>query len=87
MADDYLWEAIKYMKLAKIKDFLVLNPGAVFIMFFAALVFTCAYLLIAGGPNDPNLDSIVVVAYCSLAVGIIVQAAGFIRAKALGARV
>ncbi len=73
------------MKPVKIKDFLVGNPGAVFIVLFAVLVFACAYLLIVGGPNDSKLDSVAVVAYCSLAVGIVLQAAGFIRAKALGA--
>ena len=75
------------MRLARIKTFLVVNPGAVFIILFAALVFACAYLLIVGSPNNPNIDSVAVLAYCFLAVGIVLQAVGFIRAKALGERV
>jgi hypothetical protein len=75
------------MRLAKIKTFLVVNPGAVFIVLFAALVLTCAYLLILGTPDNPNIDSVAILAYSFLAVGIVLQAVGFIRAKALGERV
>jgi len=73
------------MRLAKIKTFLVANPGAVFIVLFAALVLTCAYLLILGNPRNP-IDSVAVLAYSFLAVGIVLQAVGFIRVKALGER-
>ena len=75
------------MRLTKIKTFLVANPGAVFIILFAALVLTCAYLLILGNPDNPIIDSVAVLGYCFLAVGIVLQAVGFIRAKALGERV
>lgn len=75
------------MRLAKIKTFLAVNPGAVFIVLFAALVLTCAYLLIQGTPDNPNIDSVAILAYSSLAIGIVLQAVGFIRAKALGERV
>lgn len=75
------------MRLARIRTFLVVNPGVVFIILFAALVFTCAYVLILGGPGYVIIDSVVVLAYCFLAVGIVLQAAGSIRAKALGERV
>jgi hypothetical protein len=75
------------MRLAKIKTFLVVNPGAVFIVLFAALVLTCAYLLILGNPDNPNIDSVAILAYSFLAVGIVLQAVGFIRAKVLGERV
>lgn len=71
------------MKLAKIKSFLVLNPGTIFIILFSALTFTCAYLLIAGYATS-SIDSVAVLAYCFLAAGIILQAAGFVRARALG---
>ena len=74
------------MKLTKIKRFLVVNPGAFFIVLFAALVLTCAYLLILGNPSNP-IDSVAILAYSFLAVGIVLQAVGFIRAKALGERV
>jgi len=75
------------MRLAKIKKFLAVNPGAVFIVLFAALVLTCAYLLILGNPGNPNIDSVALLAYSFLAVGIVLQAVGFIRARALGERV
>jgi hypothetical protein len=75
------------MRLAKIKTFLAVNPGAVFIVLFAALVLTCAYLLILGTPDNPIIDSVASLAYSFLAVGIVLQAVGFIRAKALGERV
>ena len=80
-------EAKEHMRSAKIKTFLAVNPGAVFIVLFAALVLTCAYLLIQGNSDNPNIDSVAVLAYCFLAVGIVLQAVGFIRAKALGERV
>jgi hypothetical protein len=79
--------ANEHMRLARIKGFLVLNPGAVFIILFAGLVLTCAYLLILGSPNNPIIDSVAVLAYCFLVVGIVLQAAGFIRAKTVGERV
>ena len=74
------------MRLTKIKTFLVVNPGAVFIVLFAALVLTCAYLLILGNADSP-IDSVAILAYSFLAVGIVLQAVGFIRAKALERRV
>jgi hypothetical protein len=75
------------MKRERIKSFLALNPGAIFIMLFSALIFTCAYLLITGYVGTPSIDSVAILAYCFLAVGVILQAAGFIRAKALEDRV
>lgn len=72
------------MKSASIKTFLVGNPGAIFIVVFATLVFTCAYLLIL---NSPIVDSVALLAYCFLAIGVVLQALGFIREKALGERV
>lgn len=75
------------MRLTKIKAFLVVNPGAAFIGLFVALVLTCAYLLILGNPDNPTIDSVALFAYSFLAGGIVLQAAGFIRAKALGERV
>ena len=76
----------KLMRLTKLKAFLVLNPGAVFIILFAALVFTCAYLLILGKPTTA-IDPVAVLAYSFLVIGIVLQAVGFIRARALGERV
>jgi hypothetical protein len=76
----------KLMRLTKLKAFLVLNPGAVFIILFAALVLTCAYLLILGNPTTV-IDPVAVLAYSFLAIGIVLQAVGFIRARALGERV
>jgi hypothetical protein len=70
------------MRLTRVKAFLVANPGAVFIVIFAALVLTCAYLLTLGNAANP-IDSVAVLAYSFLAVGIVLQAVGFIRAKAL----
>jgi hypothetical protein len=75
------------MRLAKVKMFFVVNPGAVFIILFTALVFACAYLLILGGPSSQIVDSVALLAYCFLAVGIVLQAVGFIRARALEGRV
>jgi hypothetical protein len=75
------------MRLIKVKRFFVGNPGAVFIILFAALVFTCAYLLTLGNSNSPIIDSMALLAYSFLAIGIVLQAVGFVRAKALGERV
>lgn len=75
------------MRLAKIKTFLAVNPGAVFIILFGALVFTCACMLILGSLGNPTIEHVALLAYCSLVVGIVLQAVGFIRAKALGERV
>ena len=74
------------MTLAKIKTFLAANPGAVFIILFSALVFTCAYMLILGSLSNPTIEYVALLAYCSLLIGIVLQAVGFIRAKALGER-
>jgi hypothetical protein len=76
----------KLMRFTKLKAFLVLNPGAVFIILFAAFVLTCAYLLILGNPTTA-IDPVAVLAYSFLAIGIVLQAVGFIRARALGERV
>ena len=77
----------KLMRLTDIKAFLFVNPGAVFIILFAVLVLMCACLLILGNPGNPNIDSVAILAYTFLAVGIVLQAVGFIRARALGERV
>jgi hypothetical protein len=87
MIDSCSQEANKHMRLARFKTFLAGNPGSVFIILFATLVLTCAYLLILGNPGSPNIDSVAILAYCFLTVGIVLQAVGFIRAKALGERV
>ena len=76
----------KLMRLSKVKAFLIVNPGAVFIILFAALVLACAYLLILGNPTNA-IDPVAVLAYSFLAIGIVLQAVGFIRARALGERV
>ena len=73
------------MRLTKTKTFLVANPGAVFVVLFAALVLTCAGLLILG-TLDNIINSVALLAYSFLAVGIVLQAVGFIRAKAMGER-
>jgi uncharacterized membrane protein (DUF485 family) len=77
----------KLMRSTDIKAFLVVNPGAVFIILFSALVLVCACLLILGTPSYPNIDSVAILAYSFLVVGIVLQAVGFIRARALGERV
>jgi hypothetical protein len=84
--DDYPNEAKGRMRVAKVKMFFVVNPGAVFIALFAALVFMCAYLLVLEGPGSQIIDSVALLAYCFLAVGIVLQAVGFIRAKGLEGR-
>jgi hypothetical protein len=77
----------KTMRIARVKAFFVLNPGAIFIMLFAALVLVCAYLLILGNLSNSPIDSVAVLAYSCLVIGIILQAVGFIRDRALGERV
>jgi len=80
-------EENEHMRLAEIKRFLAVNPGAVFIVLFAALVLTCAYLLIQGNQDNSIIDFVSTLTYSFLVVGIVLQAVGFIRAKALGERV
>lgn len=76
------------MRLARIRrTFLVVNPGAVFTVLFAPVVFACAYLLILGAPDYASINSVFILACCFSAVGIVLLGAGSIRAKALGERV
>jgi hypothetical protein len=71
------------MGLVGIRKFLAENLGTLFMMLFAALTLTCAYILIRSGSGNPNIDSVAIAAYSSLAVGIFLQAVGFIRTKCL----
>ena len=87
MFDYYLSGATEHMRLARIKTFLIVNPGAVLIAFLAAVVFVCACLLTPGGPGYAILDSVIVLACCFLAVDIVLQAAGSIGARAPGERI
>jgi hypothetical protein len=49
-------------------------------MAFAALILTCAFLLIRG---NPAVDEVAVLAYCFLVVGVVLQAVSFVREKQL----
>lgn len=69
------------MKLAKVKKYFARNPGALFVIVFQALVLTCPFLLIRG---SPIVDDVAVLGYGFLVVGVVLQAVGFIREKALG---
>jgi hypothetical protein len=65
---------------AKAKRYFARNLGALFIIVFQALVLTCAFLLIRG---NPAVDDVAVLAYCSLIVGVILQAVSSVREKRL----
>jgi hypothetical protein len=54
------------------------NLGAAFIIAFQLLVLTCVFLLIRG---NPAVNDVAVLAYCSLVIGIILQAISFVREK------
>jgi hypothetical protein len=69
------------MKLAKVKKYFAGNPGVLFVIVFQALVLTCPFLLIRG---SPIVDDVAVLGYGFLVVGVVLQAVGFIREKALG---
>lgn len=68
------------MMLGKVKRYFGRNPGAPFVIVFQALVLTCAFLLIRG---SPIVDNVAVVGYGFLIVGVVLQAVGFIREKAI----
>lgn len=61
-----------------IKEYFVTNPGAIFIIAFQALILTCASLLIQG---NPLVDGVAIFAYCSLVVGVVLQAASSVWQK------
>jgi uncharacterized membrane protein (DUF485 family) len=69
------------MKLVKIKGYIVRNLGAPFIIAFQALILACAFLVIQG---NPVVDVVAVFAFGFLVVGVVLQAVGSIRQKALG---
>lgn len=69
------------MKLVKAKRYFLQNPRGFFTVFFQALILACAFLLIEGGPA---VDSVAVFAYCSLIVGVVLQAASSVGEKASG---
>lgn len=69
------------MKLVKAKRYFSQDPRGFFIVFFQALILACAFLLIEGGPA---VDSGAVFAYCSLIVGVVLQAASSVGEKASG---
>jgi predicted Co/Zn/Cd cation transporter (cation efflux family) len=66
------------MRLSRVKRYFLRNPGAIFIVFFQALIVACALLLIY---NNPMVDGVAVFAYCSLVVGVVLQAARSILEK------
>jgi hypothetical protein len=70
------------MKLKRVKDYLVLNPGALAIILFQILVLAGAFLLILG--NSVLADDDAVFAYCFLVVGIVLQTAKYVRENRWG---
>ena len=70
--------------LFKAKSYFLRNPGAFFIILFQALLLTVAFLLIAG---SSAVDSVAVIAYCSLIIGIVLQAARSMMDKTAGERI
>lgn len=71
-------------KLFKAKSYFLRNPGAVFVVFFQVLLLAVAFLLIAG---NPAVDGVAVIAYCSLIVGVVLQAGRSIMDRTSGERV
>lgn len=71
-------------RLFKAKSYFLRNPGAVFIVFFQVLLLAVAFLLIAG---NSVVDGVAVIAYCSLIVGVVLQAARSIMDRTSGERV
>ena len=69
------------MRLTKIKKYFFRNPGALFIIVFQVLILTCALLLAQG---NSLVNDVAVFAYCFLVVGVVLQAVGFVREKAVG---
>jgi len=72
------------IRLFKAKSHFLRNPGAVFVVFFQVLLLAVAFLLIEG---NPAVDGVAVTAYCSLIVGVVLQAARSIMDKTSGERV
>jgi hypothetical protein len=69
------------MKLVKAKGYLVRNPGVPFIIAFQALILACAFLVIQ---ENPIVDVVAVSAFGFLVLGVVLQAVGSVRQKALG---
>ena len=66
------------MKSASVRNYFERNPGALFVIVFQVLVLACAFLLNRG---SPIVDDVAVLGYGFLVVGVVLQAAGFIREK------
>jgi len=69
-------------KLLETKRYFVRNPGAFFIIVFQALIFVCASFLIQESSSLANVTAIL--AYCSLIVGVVLQAISSIRNRESG---
>jgi hypothetical protein len=70
-------------RLFRLKSYFLRNPGTLFVLIFQLLLLAVAFLLIAG---SSVVDSVAVIAYCSLIVGVILQAARSIMDKTVGER-
>ncbi|MGA9387737.1 MAG: hypothetical protein WBV70_02795 [Candidatus Bathyarchaeia archaeon] len=62
---------------SKVKRYLSMNPGAVFIVGFQSLLLACACLLIEG--NFAQADNVAMYAFCLLVVGVVLKAISFLR--------
>ena len=69
--------AILSMRAPKVNKYFKENLGAPFVIGFQILLLVCAGLLIGG--NSVWADGLAVVAYFSLAIGVVLQLISFLR--------
>ncbi|MGB9779013.1 MAG: hypothetical protein ACPLW8_06360 [Candidatus Bathyarchaeales archaeon] len=63
-----------------VKGYFVREPGAVFIIVFQALIFSCAFSLVRG--DEALASEIAVCGYYFLVVGVVLQALSAVKRKA-----
>lgn len=67
--------------IVKVKNFVVRNLGAPFILIFDALILTVAFMAVHG---DAFVNDLAVLAYYFLVVGVILQAVSYVRYRSRG---
>ncbi len=67
--------------IVKVKNFVVSNLGAPFILIFDVLILTVAFMIVQ---RNAFVNDLAVLAYCFLVVGVILQAVSYIRYRSRG---
>lgn len=67
--------------IVKVKNYMVRNLGAPFILIFDALILTVAFMVVR---ENTFVNDLAVLAYCFLVVGVILQAISYVRYRSCG---